>query len=274
VTGYDAFNEYERAMWSSPRADAYAEGIARLTAHAGPLLLDAVGARAGTHLLDVGTGPGVVARHAADRGCVVTGVDVSPNMVAIARANVPGGTFVEGSAEALPCDDADFDAVVGSFVVLHLGHPDRLAAETARVLRPGGRAAFTVWAVAERNRVLGIFHETLARAQVTAPSDIPDGPLSVLFAEHDRFTELLTGGGLVDVVVEEHESTFTVDPGAWWDVTVASTPRTGALVSRQSPEVQAQLRATYDEIVAELVGPDGLATFPVAVVLASATRPG
>jgi SAM-dependent methyltransferase len=268
---YDDFNEYERVMWSSPRADAYAAGIAALTEHTAPFLLDAVDAGPGRRLLDVGTGPGVVAEHAAARGCAVTGLDVSPNMLDIARARVPGGVFVEGSAESLPCDDADFDAVVGNFVVLHLGHPDRLAAETARVLRPGGRAAFTAWAEPDRNRVLGVFPETLQRSDVTPPDDIPEGPPHAAFADHDRFAALLRDGGLHDVEVREIEWTFTVDPGLWWDATVAATPRTGALVSRQPIEIQDRLRATYDALVAPLVT-DGRATFPVVAVLATGVR--
>ncbi len=269
---YDAFNEYEREMWSSPRAASYDEGLTRLTAHTANALLDAVGARRGVRVLDVGTGPGLVAECAAIRGCVVTGVDISPQMLDIARERVPDADFREGSAEALPCADASFDAVVGNFVVLHLGYPDRLASQAARVLVSGGRVAFTVWGVGDRNRVLGVFPDALTRAAVAPPNDIPEGPLSTDYADHSRFGNLLRDAGFSEVGVAEIEWTFTVDPAQWWDATVASTPRTGGLVSRQPPEVREQLRATYDTIVAPYVGADGLATFPVVAVLASGTR--
>ncbi len=272
MSSFDAFNEYEREMWSSDRASSYDQGLTRLTAHTASRLLDIVGARRGVELLDVGTGPGLVAEAAALRGCSVTGIDISPQMLDIARERVPDAEFHEGSAESLPFANDAFDAVVGNFVVLHLGHPERLATEAARVLRPGGRAAFTVWGTGDRNRVLGVFPDSLTQAKVAPPNDIPEGPLSTDYADHERFAALLYGGGFSEVSVSEIEWTFTVDPGRWWDDTVASTPRTGGLVSRQSPEVRDQLRAVYDAIVASYVGDDGLATFPVVAVLAAATR--
>ncbi len=271
---YDDFNAYEREMWSSPRAAAYDRGLTGLTSYTAEALLDAVAGDTGLRVLDVGTGPGVVAARAAARGCEVVGVDVSPEMLAIARSRVDGD-FREGSAEALPVGDAEVDAVVGNFIVLHLGHPERLAAETARVLRPGGWCAFTVWTTGDRNRVLGVFHDTLTRAAIAPPDDIPDGPLSVQFAEHDRFRSLLADAGLVDIAVREITWAHTIDPDAWWDATVASTPRTGALISRQPAAAQTRLRGAYDALVREppaVVHADGSITLPAAAVIASGRR--
>ena len=268
---YDAFNEYERSMWSSSRAAAYEDGLTGLTTHTVDGLLGTARARHGVRLLDVGTGPGLVAEAAARSGCDVVGIDVSPQMLELARARVPGAVFHEASAEALPFEAASFDAVVGNFVVLHLGHPDRLAAEAARVLRPGGWVAFTVWGASDRNRVLGIFPDALARAGVAAP-DIPDGPLSTDYADHGRFAALLRDAGFRDVTVAEIAWSFRVEPEAWWDAVVASTPRTGGLVSRQPEPVQRALREHYDELIASHVGLDGQATLPAVAVIASAMR--
>jgi SAM-dependent methyltransferase len=268
---YDAFNEYERTMWSSPRAGAYDEGVTALTASTAGDLLDALDATGGVRLLDLGTGPGVVAALATRRGCAVVGVDVSPQMLELAARRVPDAEFRTGSAEAVPAGDGEFDAVAGNFVVLHLGHPERAAAEAARVLRLGGRVAFTVWAAADRNRVLGVFPDALARSGVAAPADIPEGPDSWLFADHDRFRALLAGARFEDVEVRELAWTHTVDPAAWWDAIVASTPRTGALIARQPERVQAELRAAYDAIVAEYAQPDGRVALPARAVLATAT---
>lgn len=270
---YDDFNEYERTMWSSPRAAAYERGLVPVTSPMAEPLLDAVGAEHGHRLLDVGTGPGVVAGRAVERGCAVVGVDVSPQMLDLARAAVPEADFREGSAEELPVGDGEFDAVVGNFIVLHLGYPEKLAADAWRVLRPGGRVALTVWVDGPRNRALQIFRDALAVAGVAAPDDIPEGPLSVLFADHDAFTALLADAGFTDVRITEHAWTLTVDPARWWDDTVASTPRTGALIARQPPDVQERLRAVYDELVVEHLQTDGNAVLPAAAVLASATKP-
>ncbi len=269
---YEPFNEYERSMWSSPRAAAYERGVTALTAHTVEPLLDAVGAAAGVRLLDIGTGPGVVAERAAVRGCAVVGVDVSPQMLELAAARTPHAEFRVGSAEALPVSTGEFAAAVGNFVLLHLGHPELGVAEAARALAAGGRCAFTVWAVGDRNRVLGVFLEAVARAGVAAPADIPEGPLSWLYADHDRFRALLEGAGLVDVDVVDIEWTHRVDPGQWWEAIVASTPRTGALIARQPPDVQERLRVAYDEIMREYTTTEGVAILPVAAVLASGAR--
>ena len=72
--------------------------------------------------------------------------------------------------------------------------------------------------------------------------------------------------------VEPYRSTLRVDPDAWWRSTLRSTPRTGALIERQTDAVQARIRAEYDAIVAGYAE-GSVVALPVAAVLASATAP-
>lgn len=107
-------------------------------------------------VLELGCGPGsFTARLAelvpADR---LTGVDHDPALLARARARVPGASFGEGSATALPFPDASFDAAVTRLVLQHLPDPAAAVAELARVVRPGGLVAAIdvdggLWGVAE-----------------------------------------------------------------------------------------------------------------------------
>ena len=87
------FDAYERRLWAG-RAAAYERGFARLTAHTAGALLDAAGVEAGTRVLDVGTGPGVVAGTAAGtaaaRRAQVTAVDAEPSMAEATAHNLPG----------------------------------------------------------------------------------------------------------------------------------------------------------------------------------------
>src|SRR5262249_27014216 len=149
-------------------------------------------------LLDVGTGPGFVASAAVARGATVTGVDVADAMVALATRRVPDATFRQGSAEALPFGDGEFDAVVGNFVRLHLGQPERAFQATRRVLRPGGRCAFTVWQEPADNRAIGVFHDAVAAAGVGASDTIPAGPPMFGLGDFDAFGALLAGAGFAD----------------------------------------------------------------------------
>src|SRR5262249_38260483 len=131
-----AFHAFERAGWESvPRP--YHDAWGSLTTQVVGPLLDAAHVGARTRVLDVGTGPGSVAAAAARRGASVVAVDFSEAMLAEARRHHPGIDFRSGDAEALPFEDAVFDAVVMSFGLLHLARPDQALGEAHRVLRPG-----------------------------------------------------------------------------------------------------------------------------------------
>jgi len=103
----------------------------------------------GMKVLDVACGTGNLALPAARAGAIVTGVDIAPNLVAQARENAKREglniQFDEGDAEALPYDDASFDAVVTMFGAMFAPRPDLVAAELKRVCRPGGFIAMANW---------------------------------------------------------------------------------------------------------------------------------
>ena len=149
ATDPDAFHDFEQQGWERA-AEFYGDAFGALTAQTAGPMLDAVGAAPGTRLLDVACGPGFIAapRPRAARS--------SPASTSRRRWSLkPAGAarrsmFREGDAEALPFDAASFDAVVMNFGLLHLARPDAALAEAHRVLRPGGRYAFTVWAAPER----------------------------------------------------------------------------------------------------------------------------
>lgn len=99
----------------------------------------------GADVLDVGTGPGVLVDEIARRRPDVrlTGVDLSPDMVAAAERNLrrfgDRVTMRVGDVTDLPFPDGSFDLIVSSFSLHHWDHPEAAVPELARVLRPGGR---------------------------------------------------------------------------------------------------------------------------------------
>src|SRR5919106_2563108 len=135
---------FENATWSRC-AQTYMDGFGALEKQAIGPLLDELKVRDGDRLLDVGTGPGLVAAAAAERGADVIGIDFSEAMVLEARRRYPDLEFQEGAAESLPFEDGQFDAVVANFVLHHLGQPEQALREAFRVLRGAGRMGFTVW---------------------------------------------------------------------------------------------------------------------------------
>ena len=105
--------------------------------------------QAGTRVLDVACGAGQVAIPAARAGARVTGVDIATNSIeqARARARAEGldARFDEGDAEMLPYEDASFDLVVSLIGAMFAPRPERVAAEVARLCRPGGRIVMGNW---------------------------------------------------------------------------------------------------------------------------------
>jgi ubiquinone/menaquinone biosynthesis C-methylase UbiE len=103
----------------------------------------------GAEMLDVGCGAGQIAIPAARAGVRVTGLDLAPHQVEAARARASAegleARFEEGDAEMLPYADASFDVVVSLIGAMFAPRPDRVAAELARVCRPGGRIIMANW---------------------------------------------------------------------------------------------------------------------------------
>jgi demethylmenaquinone methyltransferase/2-methoxy-6-polyprenyl-1,4-benzoquinol methylase len=150
VTEVPERNQLARELFA-PIAETYDRYAALLSFGQDPrwrsFLVARIEARPGDIVLDVATGAGAVALALARRyGCAVTAVDQSPEMLAEARRRVAAAsaervTVLEGRAEALPFDDASFDALTFTYLLRYVEDPAATLRELARVVRPGGRIA-------------------------------------------------------------------------------------------------------------------------------------
>jgi SAM-dependent methyltransferase len=129
----------------------------------------------GAEVLDVGCSIGWYAREALSFGAVrVVGLDLSEDALEVAGTMAPGAEFVRGSGLDLPFEDASFDVVTMFNVIEHLpaGSEDRLLAEGARVLRPGGRLALVTphrhWLPTVADPAWYLGHRHYARARVAS----------------------------------------------------------------------------------------------------------
>jgi SAM-dependent methyltransferase len=136
------------------------------------------GIREGDRVLDVGTGSGIVAVVAAQRGANATAVDPTPELLAKASENariagIDDVAWHEGVAEALPFPHAAFDVVLSQYAHMFSPQPEAAAREMLRVLRPGGVIAFAAWtpdSLAARLMELGF------RYSSETPGEAPPSP--------------------------------------------------------------------------------------------------
>ncbi len=134
----------QREMWAS------FSPTAMFTTPVAGQLVKFAGIVPGERVLDVGTGTGVVAVTAARAGAMVSGLDLTPELLEEARENARiAGTdeieWTEGDAEHLPYPDASFDVVLSQFGHMFAPRPDVVVAQMHRVLKPGGRIALATW---------------------------------------------------------------------------------------------------------------------------------
>lgn len=125
-----------------------------------PTLLRHAGVAEGQHVLDVACGTGVVARTAlksVGASGRVSGVDLNPAMVSVARERTPSIDWQVGDAADLPYDAQSFDAVLCQSALFFFPDPQRACREMARVLRSGGTVALQTYAGLEEQPGYGPF---------------------------------------------------------------------------------------------------------------------
>lgn len=162
-----------------------------------PRVADAAGIGPGDRVLDVACGTGVLTREAAGRtgpGGAVTGLDLSPEMLAVASRLSPELRWQQGSADALPFPDQSFDAVVSQFGLMFFPDPVAGLREMMRVLVPGGRLAVAVWGSLDVTPAYAAEVELVERFAGRAAGDALRAPFALGYPE--RMAELCAAAGI------------------------------------------------------------------------------
>ena len=208
----------------------------------------------GSHL-DVGSGTGALAARAAALGRTVVALDADPEMVAMSRAAVPG-CAVEASLPDLPFHEGTFDAVTANFVINHVRDPRAAMRELARVTRPGGRVAVTIWPARTPEWAV-LVADAFSRAGVVP---IRSQRLSVEM-DFDRSMDGLRGladaAGLHALTVTELTWDWEISVGALWGGIAGGVATVGQTFLAQTPGVQASVEREFHEATAGLVS-DGM----------------
>jgi SAM-dependent methyltransferase len=177
----------QRAMW----AEGDYPDIARTIEDVAEVVIGAAGVQAGDVVLDVATGTGNCALLAAQAGAHVTGLDLTPELLAVARERAAQAgveiTFDEGDAQELPYEDARFDRVTSVFGAMFAPDQARTAAELLRVTRPGGTIAVSAWTPEGLN---GQLFATMGRH---GPPPPPGFQPPILWGSEDHVRTLFAG---------------------------------------------------------------------------------
>jgi SAM-dependent methyltransferase len=194
------------------RAADYAAAIEPTFRPAHRRIVELAQIRPEMRVVDLATGTGGVAREAAVAGAQVTGIDVSPRMLGIARRSSASDlVFMLAEASALPFADHSFDVATCGFGLSHMPHVSHVLSEVRRVLKPSGTFVASCWGLQRFNPSRDAVQATLER-YLPGWTD-PFGQImnEELWADPDSGRRNLRGVGFdrVEVVAEKLSGTFT-----------------------------------------------------------------
>jgi SAM-dependent methyltransferase len=235
------FKEGQRRMWTIgdyPEIARMLEGVAEtILAHAeaGP----------GTSLLDVATGAGNVAIPAALAGASVTGLDLTPRLLEVARerAREAGAevSFIEGDAEELPFESDSFDRVTSCFGVIFAPRHEIAAGELARVARPGAKIVLTAWTPEGLN---GQMFKTVGSYMPPPPPGLKP---PMMWGSEDHVRSLFEPMG-AQLAFERHMVTFEHEsPEGWFEYNERVLGPT--IMAKEALEPQGKWDSLREELV-------------------------
>ena len=269
-------------MWAAV-APAWAEHAAFTDArHAGiaQRMLDATGPRPGERVLELACGPGglglVAAELVAPDGEVVLS-DVAAEMTAIAAGRAAARGIANVSALVLDLERIDqpagsYDVVLCREGLMFAPDASRAAGEIARVLRPGGRVAVTVWGSREANPWLSVVFAA-ASARLGRPLPPPGIPGPFALEDAGALAALLRSAGLADVAVQEVDVPMRAGSfEEWWKRTSALAGPLATILASLPEPVGDALVADVRDATERYRTADGGLEFPGLTLLATARR--
>lgn len=233
--------------------------------------------RPGDRVLDVACGTGIVARTIAARPghFNITGLDVSGDMLAVARAKARDEghhiDWKQGRAERMPFPDASFDKVACQFALMFFEDRQAALGEMHRLLARGGRVALAVWQGFDRHPFYQTLHHVIEHHLGTSA-------LATIFSlgDTDHLRSLMAGAGFDSVHIDQETMRARFpEPDAFLageiDVDTAAIPAMQHLGVRERETIISMIRADMESALAE-VTEDGHVILPFHAHLIQASR--
>ena len=265
-----SFHEFEHEAWVE-RTARYDELFSHVTTQAVGPILDSLGPMVGKRHLDVACGTGHLVGAAAAHGANSEGIDFAATMVEVSAVNYPDSPFLTADAADLPYEDETFDAVSCSFGLLHMAEPQRAVNEAYRVLRPGGRFAFTLWFNNEKAGLLALVKQALAGFNTAAA--LPESWTQLRYADEAVNERLVKKAGFNRPAFQNLSLAWqTADAGVVLDLIQNLSVRTKYVLDSLPAAVR---RDVLESILAgaEVQKVNGLLTMPWNALLTCAEKP-
>ncbi len=208
--------------WNGDSGERWAANLARLDLMLedfGSAAIAAAGALPGEQILDIGCGSGTTSFTLAQRvgsSGHVLGVDISEQLVDIARAAIPDGAPVafrcaDAATAALP--QGQFDLLFSRFGVMFFDDPVAAFAHMRGALKPGGRVAFICWRGAQENDWVRLPMAAIRDIVEPAPAD-PNAPGPFAFGDRQRLADILAAAGFTAIDIAPFDTTLSYGRGA------------------------------------------------------------
>ena len=257
-----------RSMWGmvAPGWDQNADFVDSRTAEMTEAMLSAAELKEGDRVLELACGPAGLGLAAAERvgpeGEAVLS-DVAPEMTAIAAARarnrgLDNVSTVDLELEKIDQPDDAYDAVLCREGIMLVLDPRAAAREIRRVLKPGGRAAVSVWGPREQNPWLGAMLDAVG-AQLGGNFPPPGMPGPFALDGREKLLAVLWDAEFVDFQVNEVETPWRgASFDQWWLVTSALAGPLAKVLEAQPPEAIEAIRSHAREALSEFETADGL----------------
>ena len=254
---HETARQQSRAAWGAVAAGWYAqrEQVWKASRPVSEWMARKLDPRPGDTVLELAAGladTGLIAARSVGESGLVIVTDFTPEMVAAARRRaeelgVQNAEFRVLDAERMDLKTDILDGVLCRWAYMLMIDPSAAFAETRRVLRPGGRLVFSVWAARERNPALSLVGGVLESQGHIPPPD-PEAPSAFAMADPGRIRELVVGAGFAEPEIEEIPFRWPfAEQDAYWRYLTETAASASPVLRALSPEEQNTVREQVHE---------------------------